>query len=55
MNCWKPDAVSIDDGMVLDPQLASKKFFQSDVKIMQKPGIVDDPGPVDISEANFKL
>jgi hypothetical protein len=32
-----------------------KELFQGDMKIMQKPGIIDNPGTIDITETNDQL
>ena len=53
MNGGQSDAVFVDEVMVFNAQFAGEKFFQRDVKVMQKAGIVDDSGTIDIAEANF--
>jgi hypothetical protein len=45
--------VGLDHGMILNFQLTCKKFLQRHMKIMHKPGIIDDSGPVDITETYF--
>jgi hypothetical protein len=41
--------------MIFNPQLIGKELLQSHMKIMHKPGIIDNSRSVDITETNFKL
>jgi hypothetical protein len=53
MNRGKPDAVFFDELMILNIQFTDKKFFLGNMKIMHKPGVIDNTGAIDITKADF--
>jgi hypothetical protein len=55
VNRGQSEAVGIDHRVVCNSQLSLKELFQGDMKIMQKPGIIDNSGTIDITEANNQL
>jgi hypothetical protein len=53
MHGGQTDAVGVDDGMILNSKFSGKKLLHSHVKVVHKPGIVDNAGTIDVAEAYF--
>ena len=53
MNVGKPDAVFIDTDGVINTEFPTEEFFQGHMEVMQKTGIINNAGMINIAETNF--
>jgi hypothetical protein len=54
MNGGKPDAVFIDKEGIINTEFLPEEFFQGHMEIMQKTGIINNAGMINIAETNLK-
>jgi hypothetical protein len=55
MDCRKGEIVFVHHRWVINTQFTGEKLLQCYMKVMNKPGIIDDSGMVDVTEANFQF
>jgi hypothetical protein len=55
VNSGKPDAVFQKHRGIINTEFIAEKFFQSDMEVVKKTGIINNARLVDIAETNFKI